>query len=131
MRESLTFTWHDTLGEALPSPTTKKRFEDWQQTINEAENFTSISVYYLDFISDVISELENQRDLIIKEEKDNWNKPIPQVIWNTTNIQKLSKVELIKLSEEKYKAGLKLKPELERYPLKRVYYYLKRKTSNG
>ena len=76
MRESLTFTWHDTLGEALPSPTTKKRFEEWQQTINEAENFTSISVYYLDFISDVIGELENQRDLIIKEEKDNWNKPM-------------------------------------------------------
>ena len=127
MRESLTFTWHDTLGEALPSPTTKKRFEEWQQTIYEAENFTSISVYYLDFISDIISELEIQRDLIIIKEKLNRENPF----WNTTNIQKLSKVELIKLSEEKYKAGLKLKPELERYPLKRVYYYLKRKTSNG
>lgn len=128
MRENLTFTWHNSKGGyALPSPTTRKRFEKWQQTINEAEGWAAISVYYLDFINDAIDELQHQRDLIMEVEKDNWKKPF----WNTTNIQKLNKAELIKLSEEKYKAGLKLEPELERYPLKKVYYYLKRKTSNG
>mgnify|MGYP003149663584 FL=1 len=63
MGESLTFTWSDVYGEARPSPTTKKRLEEWRDTAKEARgNFYKLDIYQLDFLSDVIGELQNIYD---------------------------------------------------------------------
>ena len=80
-RDKITFVYDDVSGEALPDTETRKKFLQWRKDINESEVYTSISLYYLDFISDVIGELEYQRDILEKEEKDNFNKPLPRYLW--------------------------------------------------
>tara|TARA_R100000315_G_C5113149_1_gene64635 strand:+ start:126 stop:503 length:378 start_codon:yes stop_codon:yes gene_type:complete len=79
--DKITFVYDDVSGEALPDTETRKKFLQWRKDINESEVYTSISLYYLDFISDVIGELEYQRDILEREEKDNFNKPLPRYLW--------------------------------------------------
>ena len=79
--DKITFVYDDLSGEALPDTETVKKFLQWRKDISESEVYTSISLYYLDFINDVICELENQRDILEKEEKDNFNKPLPRYLW--------------------------------------------------
>ena len=79
--DKITFVYDDVSGEALPDTETVKKFLQWRKDINESEVYTSISLYYLDFINDVIGELEYQRDILEKEEKDNFNKPLPRYLW--------------------------------------------------
>ena len=81
MVDKITFVYDDVSGEALPNTETRRKFLQWRKDINESEVYTSISLYYLDFISDVIGELEYQRDILEKEEKDNFNKPLPRYLW--------------------------------------------------
>ena len=79
--DKITFVYDDVSGEALPDTETVKKFLQWRKDISESEVYTSISLYYLDFINDVIGELENQRDILEREEKDNFNKPLPRYLW--------------------------------------------------
>ena len=79
--DKITFVYDDVSGEALPDTETRKKFLQWRKDINESEVYTSISLYYLDFINDVIGELEYQRDILEREEKDNFNKPLPRYLW--------------------------------------------------
>ena len=65
MTESLTFTWHDVRGEALPSPTTRKKLDEWKQTIKNPESGGVEYVYYLDFLGDVIHALQKEYDSIL------------------------------------------------------------------
>jgi hypothetical protein len=67
MTESVTFIWHETKGEALPSPTTRKKLDDWKQTVADPECIgrAGRSVYYLDFLGDVIAGLQEDYDSII------------------------------------------------------------------
>ncbi len=79
--DKITFVYDDLSGEALPDTETVKKFLQWRKDISESEVYTSISLYYLEFINDVIVELENQRDILEREEKDNFNKPLPRYLW--------------------------------------------------
>tara|TARA_Y100000004_G_scaffold184400_1_gene233393 strand:+ start:938 stop:1330 length:393 start_codon:yes stop_codon:yes gene_type:complete len=79
--DKITFVYDDVSGEALPDTETVKKFLQWRKDISESEVYTSISLYYLDFINDVIGELEYQRDILEREEKDNFNKPLPRYLW--------------------------------------------------
>ena len=88
--DKITFVYDVVSGEALPDTETRKKFLQWRKDIRKPANgpfmlasevYTSISLYYLDFINDVIGELEYQRDILEKEEKDNFNKPLPRYIW--------------------------------------------------
>mgnify|MGYP003637280008 FL=1 len=65
MTESLTFTWHDVYEEALPSPTTRKKLDEWKQTIKNPESGGVEYVYYLDFLGDVIHALQKEYDSIL------------------------------------------------------------------
>ena len=69
MTESMTFIWHETTGEALPSPTTRKKLDDWKQTVADPEctGRTGRSVYYLGFLGDVIAGLQEDYDSILRE----------------------------------------------------------------
>ena len=69
MGESITFTWSDVYGEARPSPTTKKRLDEWSRDAKEANgNFYKLDIYQLDFLSDVIGELQNiYNEMLTKE----------------------------------------------------------------
>ena len=60
MTESITFNWHDEAGEARPSPTTRKKLDEWKQAIKDAE-----FVYHLDFLGDVIHGLQKEYDSIL------------------------------------------------------------------
>ena len=79
--DSLTFTYNVISGEAFPSVETAEKFKQWRKDISECEVYTSISLYYLDFIYDVMGELERQRDILEKEEEDNFNKPLSRYLW--------------------------------------------------
>ena len=71
MGESITFTWSDVYGEARPSPTTKKRLDEWSRDAKEANgNFYKLDIYQLDFLSDVIGELQNIYDEMLTKEKE-------------------------------------------------------------
>ena len=59
MPESITFTWHDVAEEARPSPTTRKKFEEWKKDIKDPDRHSD-SVYYLDFLSDIIGDLQEE-----------------------------------------------------------------------
>ena len=61
MPESITFTWHDVAGEARPSPTTRKKFAEWRQIVKDPDRIVD-SVYFLDFLSDVIGDLQKEYD---------------------------------------------------------------------
>lgn len=69
MTESLTFTWHDAAGEARPSPTTRKKLDDWKQVIKDSDGSSEI-VYCLDFLGDVIGDLQMEYDLILAESRE-------------------------------------------------------------
>ena len=56
--ESLTYTWHDVAEEARPSPTTREKLDEWKQDMKG-------SVYYLDFLGDVIHNLQKEYDEIL------------------------------------------------------------------
>ena len=61
MPESITFTWHDVAGEARPSPTTRKKFVEWRQDVETKDPDRIVDhVYYLDFLSDVIGDLQKE-----------------------------------------------------------------------
>jgi|TARA_B110000285_G_C14753100_1_gene436104 hypothetical protein len=63
MPESITFTWHDVAGEARPSPTTRKKFVEWRQDVETKDPDRIVDhVYYLDFLSDVIGDLQKEYD---------------------------------------------------------------------
>ena len=79
--DKITFAYDVVSGEALPDTETVEKFLQWRKDISESKVYTSISVYYLEFINDVIVELENQRDILEREEKDNFNKPLPRYLW--------------------------------------------------
>jgi hypothetical protein len=64
MTESLTFTWHDVAEEARPSPTTRKKLDEWKQAIKDSDEYSDF-VYYLDFLGDVIGELQKEYDSIL------------------------------------------------------------------
>ena len=71
MGESITFTWSDVYGEARPSPTTKKKLDEWSRDAKEANgNFYKLDIYQLDFLSDVIGELTNIYDEMLTKEKE-------------------------------------------------------------
>tara|TARA_R100000781_G_scaffold71347_1_gene44724 strand:+ start:275 stop:490 length:216 start_codon:yes stop_codon:yes gene_type:complete len=71
MGESITFTWSDVYGEARPSPTTKKRLDEWSRDAKEANgNFYKLDIYQLDFLSDVIGELQNIYNEMLTKEKE-------------------------------------------------------------
>jgi hypothetical protein len=71
MGESITFTWSDVYGEARPSPTTKKKLDEWSRDAKEANgNFYKLDIYQLDFLSDVIGELQNIYDEMLTKEKE-------------------------------------------------------------
>ena len=59
MPESITFTWHDVAGEARPSPTTRKKFEEWRKDIKDPDRHSDC-VYYMDFLRDVIGDLQKE-----------------------------------------------------------------------
>jgi|TARA_R110000824_G_scaffold129369_2_gene290589 hypothetical protein len=63
MTGSLTFTWHDEKGEALPSPTTRRKLDEWKQAMKDPDRRSEM-VYYLDFLGDVIHELQKEYDSI-------------------------------------------------------------------
>ena len=63
MPESITFTWHDVAEEARPSPTTRKKFDDWKQAIKDPDRHSDC-VYYMDFLRDVIGDLQQEYDLV-------------------------------------------------------------------
>lgn len=65
MTESLTFAWHDEKEEALPSPTTRKKLDEWKQAIKDPGSEGLEYVYYLDFLGDVIHELQKEYDSIL------------------------------------------------------------------
>jgi|TARA_R110002167_G_scaffold236151_1_gene441351 hypothetical protein len=67
MTEKITFIWHDTKGEALPSPTTRKKIDDWKQIVADPEcpGRAGSAIYFLDFLSDVIAELQEDYNSII------------------------------------------------------------------
>ena len=80
MTESITFTWSDVYGEARPSPTTKRRLEEWKKqsqidlsgVSNEDYAYEqAVTIYRLDFLSDIIGELSNIYDemLTVKNEE--------------------------------------------------------------
>lgn len=58
--ESITFNWHNGADEARPSPTTRKKLDEWKQARKDAE-----FVYHLDFLGDVIHELQKEYDSIL------------------------------------------------------------------
>jgi hypothetical protein len=60
MPESITFIWSDVAGEANPSPTTRKKLEEWKNNPCATDY-----VYYLDFLGDIIGELQREYDLIL------------------------------------------------------------------
>ena len=61
MPESITFTWHDVAGEARPSPTTRKKFVEWRQDVETKGPDRIVDhVYYLDFLSDIIGDLQEE-----------------------------------------------------------------------
>tara|TARA_B100001123_G_C15193351_1_gene980358 strand:- start:540 stop:830 length:291 start_codon:yes stop_codon:yes gene_type:complete len=73
MGESITFTWSDVYGEARPSPTTKKRLEEWRREAHDKkalENCYGWNIYHLDFLSDVIGELTTIYDEMLNNPKD-------------------------------------------------------------
>ena len=71
MGESITFTWSDVYGEARPLPTTKKKLDEWSRDAKEANgNFYKLDIYQLDFLSDVIGELQNIYDEMLTKEKE-------------------------------------------------------------
>ncbi len=71
MPESITFTWSDVYGEARPSPTTKRRLDEWSRDAKKAKgNFYKLDIYQLDFLSDVIGELTNIYDEMLTKEKE-------------------------------------------------------------
>ena len=71
MGESITFTWSDVYGEARPSPTTKKKLDEWSRDAKEANgNFYKLDIYQLDFLSDVIGELQNIYNEMLTKEKE-------------------------------------------------------------
>ena len=63
MPESITFIWHDVAEEARPSPTTRKKFDDWKQAIKDPDRRADC-VYYMDFLRDVIGDLQQEYDLV-------------------------------------------------------------------
>ena len=63
MPESITFTWHDVAEEARPSTTTRKKFEEWKKDIKDSDRHSD-SVYYMDFLRDVIGDLQQEYDLV-------------------------------------------------------------------
>jgi hypothetical protein len=63
MPESITFIWHDVAEEARPSPTTRKKFEEWKKDIKDPDRHSD-SVYYMDFLRDVIGDLQQEYDLV-------------------------------------------------------------------
>jgi hypothetical protein len=65
MTESITFNWHDEAGEARPSPTTRKKLDEWKQAVKDPEGSRSEFVYYLDFLGDVIYGLQKEYDSIL------------------------------------------------------------------
>jgi hypothetical protein len=65
MTESITFNWHDEAGEARPSPTTRKKLDEWKQVVKDPEGSSSEFVYYLDFLGDVIHGLQKEYDSIL------------------------------------------------------------------
>ena len=69
MTESLTFTWHDVAGEARPSPTTRKKLDEWKQAVKDPDGDSDF-VYYLDFLGDVIGELQRKYDSILVASRD-------------------------------------------------------------
>ena len=79
--DKVTFVYDVVSGEALPDTETVEKFLQWRKDISESKVYTSISVYYLEFINDVIGELEHQRGILEREEKDNFNKPLPRYLW--------------------------------------------------
>tara|TARA_R110000850_G_scaffold184693_2_gene310251 strand:- start:3566 stop:3784 length:219 start_codon:yes stop_codon:yes gene_type:complete len=72
MSESITFTWSDVHGEARPSPTTKKRLDEWSRDAKEANRnlIYKLDIYQLNFLSDVITELTYIYDEILTKEKE-------------------------------------------------------------
>tara|TARA_R100000278_G_scaffold84699_1_gene64799 strand:- start:310 stop:519 length:210 start_codon:yes stop_codon:yes gene_type:complete len=69
MPESITFTWSDVYSEARPSPTTKRRLEEWRQ--QSGGGLYKSDIYHLDFLSDVIGELTSiyNEMLTVKDEE--------------------------------------------------------------
>jgi len=63
MPESITFIWHDVAEEARPSPTTRKKFDDWKQAIKDPDRRADC-VYYMDFLRDVIGDLQQEYDSV-------------------------------------------------------------------
>ena len=57
--ERLTFIWHDDYGDARPSKTTSDILKRWDAICEIDPNY---SVYCTDFLSDVISELQQKYD---------------------------------------------------------------------
>ena len=57
--ERLTFVWHDVYGDARPSKTTDDIFKRWDTICDQDSTY---SVYCTDFLSDVISELQEKYD---------------------------------------------------------------------
>jgi|TARA_R110000824_G_scaffold38780_8_gene118158 hypothetical protein len=60
MPESITFTWSNVADEARPSPTTRKKLDAWKENPCATDY-----VYYLDFLGDIIGELQREYDLIL------------------------------------------------------------------
>tara|TARA_R110000803_G_scaffold40821_1_gene87948 strand:- start:2205 stop:2462 length:258 start_codon:yes stop_codon:yes gene_type:complete len=63
MPESITFIWHDVEEEARPSPTTRKKFDDWKQAIKDPDRRADC-VYYMNFLRDVIGGLQQEYDSV-------------------------------------------------------------------
>lgn len=57
--ERLTFVWHDVYGYAKPSKITDDIFKKWDTICKQDPNY---SIYCTDFLSDVISELQEKYD---------------------------------------------------------------------
>ena len=57
--ERLTFIWDDDYGDARPSKTTSDIFKRWNTMCEQDPNY---SIYCIDFLSDVISELQQKYD---------------------------------------------------------------------
>ena len=57
--ERLTFIWNDDYGDARPSKTTNDIFKKWDTFCEQDPNY---SIYCIDFLSDVISELQQKYD---------------------------------------------------------------------
>ena len=55
--ERLTFVWHDVYGDARPSKTTYDIFKKWEKLCEENPSHV---VYCLDFLEDVIGELQQK-----------------------------------------------------------------------